>query len=249
MQTKFLPITLFLFSLHPCTLACNTIDGIKFTNYGYPDAPGTPAYKCDGNKVLPTEPGDKTALGDGSFERPYAAAAADPSHSFVQKCELLYIPLLQKFFRVQDNCSGCIDKQLDLYTIQSNRNIGQSQCERDFGDFDYGRPLHQVLRNPGEGFDTSTQPLFLNGKCYNLVYEGRVFPELDGHVKCSVDGAEARMAENVDGAADNIETSGSKDDDDAEAGYEGMASATESGNGGGSGEGSGPTKAARSFEA
>ena len=249
MQNKLLPLALFLFSLTPSTLACNTIGGIKLTNYGYPDASGTPAYKCNGNKVLPSKPGDKTELGDGSFKNPYAAASADPSQSFLNKCELIYVPLLKKYFRVQDNCSGCVDKQVDLYLIQSNKNIGQTQCELDFGDFNYGHPLHEVVREPGAGFETNTQPLFVNGKCYNKVSDGRVFPSHDGHVKCSSDGSEVDSNADVDGTADNVDTSGSKNDDDAQARHQGTASATESGSGSGSSKAPQATKAVRSFEA
>ena len=98
-------LALSVLSLTGSSLACGVVSGVKFTAYGYPDADGTPAYKCNGNKVVPTQAGDKTMLGDGSFGKPYAAAAA--SGSVFTKCELLYHPLLKKYFRVQDNCSGC----------------------------------------------------------------------------------------------------------------------------------------------
>lgn len=86
-------------------MACQTVSGVKFTAYGFPDASGIPAYKCNGNNVVPTGPNDRTQLGDGSFGKPYAAAAA--GNSVFKKCELLYMPLLKKYFRVQDDCSGC----------------------------------------------------------------------------------------------------------------------------------------------
>ena len=250
MQSKLLPLALFLFSQTPSALACNTIGGIKFTNYGYPDASGTPAYKCNGNKVVPTQPGDKTELGDGSFKKPYAAAAADPSQSFLSECELIYLPLLKKYFRVQDNCSGCVDKQVDLYLIQSNQNIGQTQCEEDFGTFDYGHPLHEVVRDPGSGFETDTAPLFQDGTCYYKPSQGRVFPNRDGQVKCQSNGSEEDTTENVDGTEDNVDNSGSKNDDDPKARHSGMATASETGNGAATSTvDAKPTKSARAFDA
>lgn len=102
---KVLPLALALLYFGVSSLACSAQNGIKLTNYGFPDASGTPAYKCNGDKIVPTKPGDKTELGDGSFGNPYAAAAA--GNSVFKKCSLLYVPLLEKYFRVQDDCSGC----------------------------------------------------------------------------------------------------------------------------------------------
>lgn len=100
-----IPLSLFFLSLTGSGMACSTVSGIKFTAYGFPDASGIPAYKCNGNTVTTTGPNDRTQLGDGSFGKPYAAAAA--RNSIFQRCELLYMPLLKKYFRVQDDCSGC----------------------------------------------------------------------------------------------------------------------------------------------
>lgn len=102
---KVLPLALALLSLSGSSWGCSAQNGVKLTNYGFPDASGTPAYKCNGDKVVSTKPGDKTQLGDGSFRNPYAAAAA--GNSVFKKCNLLYVPLLEKYFRVQDDCSGC----------------------------------------------------------------------------------------------------------------------------------------------
>ena len=102
---KLLPIALALVSFSDFSLACNAERGIKLTNYGFPDASGIPAYKCQGGNVVPTGPNDRTELGDGSFGNPYAAAAA--GNSIFKKCDLIYVPILKKYFRVQDDCSGC----------------------------------------------------------------------------------------------------------------------------------------------
>ena len=90
------------------SLACKTVGGIRFTNYGFPDASGTPAYHCDGGRAVPSQPGQKTLLGDGSRNKPYAAAAARGSNTF-KECSVIYIPLLEKYFKIQDDCGQCMD--------------------------------------------------------------------------------------------------------------------------------------------
>ncbi|KAL8831250.1 MAG: hypothetical protein Q9191_000970 [Dirinaria sp. TL-2023a] len=193
-------LALSFLSLAGSSLGCSTVGGIKFTAYGWPDANQSPAYRCNGNKVLPPKAGSKTELGDGSFKNPYAAAAS--GNSIFGKCELLYMPLLKKYFRVQDDCGACDSHHTDLYIAQANKNIGQHDCELQFGDFDYSKALHEVVRNPGAGFATNTQPLFANGKCYNKPSDGRVFPDRDGHVQCGSNGQEVDTTEDVDGTAD-----------------------------------------------
>ncbi|KAI4185729.1 MAG: hypothetical protein L6R41_003955, partial [Letrouitia leprolyta] len=82
-----------------------------------------------------------------------------------------------------------------------------TSCENAFGAFDIGKPLHQVLKDPGPGRPTNTQPLFTQGgTCFNSPSQGRVFPDNDGKATC---GASTRRAtvkrataeENVDGTA------------------------------------------------
>lgn len=102
---KLLSLALALVAFGDFSLACNVERGIKLTNYGFPDASGIPAYKCRGGRSVPTQPGDKTELGNGSFDNPYAAAAA--GNSIFKKCDVIYVPILKKYFRVQDDCSGC----------------------------------------------------------------------------------------------------------------------------------------------
>ncbi|KAG6999262.1 hypothetical protein G7Y79_00036g072180 [Physcia stellaris] len=217
-----IPLSLFFLSLTGSGMACSTVSGIKFTAYGFPDASGIPAYKCNGNTVTTTGPNDRTQLGDGSFGKPYAAAAA--RNSIFQRCELLYMPLLKKYFRVQDDCSGCVAKQTDLYIAQSNQDIGQTSCEQQFGTFNIGRPLHDVIRSPGNGFEVLTKPLFDNNtkKCYNNPSDGRVFPNRDGQVQCSANGNELFSTASVDTTADDTPMPSSPLDSDPAARHSGM---------------------------
>ena len=105
MKRKSTAVSLLLLSLTNPTTPCSIAASTKFTAYGYPDADGIPAYACKGSQPISSSAGGKTMLGDGSFEKPYAAAAA--SGSVFQECELVYVPLLKKYFRIQDNCGAC----------------------------------------------------------------------------------------------------------------------------------------------
>ena len=108
-----------------------------------------------------------------------------------------------------------VSKQVDLYLIQHNADVGQTQCEDNFGTFDYTQPLHEVIIAPGSGFPTNTQVLFdvSTKHCYNTVSDGRVFPGQDGHVTCA--GTESSV--DIDGTSDQVDNSGSVDDGDAKA--------------------------------
>ena len=103
---SILDVSVAALALAGSGFACELAKSIKFTNYGYPDANGIPAYRCQNGQ--PVQPGTSTQLGDGSFEKPYAAAAAGTSNRF-KKCQKLYIPMLEKYFIVQDDCSGCCE--------------------------------------------------------------------------------------------------------------------------------------------
>ncbi|KAI4159148.1 MAG: hypothetical protein LQ342_006852 [Letrouitia transgressa] len=194
--------------------ACQLTTGIKLTNYGFPDASGTPKYKCVNGRPQNTVAGDRTELGDGSIRDPYAAAAS--ANSIFQRCEVFYVPILKKYFRVQDDCSGCVARQADLYLIQSNANIGQTNCELAFGTLNYGRPLHSVLRQPGAGFQTAKRPLFENGKCFNNPADGRVFPDRDRTAKCptsqAADAPEELSSVDLGKDTDFVDDTGSTND-------------------------------------
>ncbi|KAL8748097.1 MAG: hypothetical protein Q9190_000125 [Brigantiaea leucoxantha] len=169
MKRKSTAVSLLLLSLTNPTIPCSIAAGTKFTAYGYPDADGIPAYACKGSQPISSSAGEKTMLGDGSFEKPYAAAAA--LGSVFQECELVYVPLLKKYFRIQDNCGACVlltsalcrylvivSEQIDLYIAQANSNIGQTNCEKSFGAFEYSSSLHEVVRDPDPGYPVNSNP-------------------------------------------------------------------------------------------
>ena len=103
---KLTEISIALLAIAGSGLACNRVDKVRLTNYGFPDASGIPSYHCNGDKPVPSQPGGKTLLGDGSFNKPYAAAASKSSKTFKQ-CQTIYVPLLEKYFKIQDDCAQC----------------------------------------------------------------------------------------------------------------------------------------------
>ena len=105
---KALPLTLTLLSFGSSVLGCALVGGVKLTNYGWPDLPKPPqppAFNCRGNTKVPSQAGNKPVLGDGSYGKPYSAAISTTSN--FRDCELIYIPILEKYFRIDDHCSGC----------------------------------------------------------------------------------------------------------------------------------------------
>lgn len=84
---------------------CSPVNGVQFTAYGFPDASGSTAYGCNNDQVN-LQAGGPTPLGDGSYAKPYSAAAGTGSTAFAQ-CSLVYIPYLRKYFRIADVCGGC----------------------------------------------------------------------------------------------------------------------------------------------
>ena len=114
-------------------------------------------------------------------------------------------------------------KQVDLYLIQSNEDIGQSGCEREFGTLAFpGHALHEVITNPGSGFATDTRPLFVDGKCFNQPSDGRVFPDRDGTVQCGTSRSEEVTDADIDPGVDAVDNSGSKNDNDPAARHKGQ---------------------------
>ncbi|CAF9937772.1 hypothetical protein IMSHALPRED_000540 [Imshaugia aleurites] len=114
---------------------CSTTSDVEFTFYGYPDGPSdTTSFGCSGT----TQVTDGTAGGDGSYANPETFATALDNPNFVP-CEIIYIPLFQKYFQYMDHCLECMNlypgtTRIDLW-IGSDVNGGQKQidCEDAFG--------------------------------------------------------------------------------------------------------------------
>ena len=79
-----------------------------------------------------------SSQGDGSYANPETFATALNNPSFTP-CEIIYIPLFQKYFQYMDHCERCMElypstTRIDLW-IGSDVNGGSAQiaCEQDFG--------------------------------------------------------------------------------------------------------------------
>ena len=50
-----------------------------------------------------------------------------------------------------------VSAQTDLYIVQSDKDIGQSDCEKAFGNFVYnGKTTHEVIQDPPSGLPTNS---------------------------------------------------------------------------------------------
>lgn len=139
---------------------CSTTSDVEFTFYGFPDGPSdTTSFGCSGttkvadgtaggsSKPLNLPPSPKAipfpltvhhSQGDGSYANPETFATALNNPNFVP-CEIVYLPLFQKYFQYMDHCEECMNLypgtiRIDLW-IGSDVNGGQSQidCEDAFG--------------------------------------------------------------------------------------------------------------------
>ncbi|KAL9070529.1 MAG: hypothetical protein Q9161_004826 [Pseudevernia consocians] len=114
---------------------CSTTSDVEFTFYGFPDGPSdTTSFGCSGT----TQVADGTAGGDGSYANPETFATALNNPNFVP-CEIVYLPLFQKYFQYMDHCEECMNLypgtiRIDLW-IGSDVNGGptQTDCEDAFG--------------------------------------------------------------------------------------------------------------------
>ena len=78
---------------------CSKFNSVTMTFYGYPDndPPGADtAYNCGGRNYV--------AGGSGSYSDPITFATAPGEFS---KCEIIYIPYLKKYARMEDYCEQC----------------------------------------------------------------------------------------------------------------------------------------------
>ena len=80
-------------------MSCSVTNNVKMTFYGFPDndppGPGT-AYDCGGRSNIAAE---MDTYGD-----PLTFASARDEYA---PCEVIYIPYLQKYLRMEDHCEEC----------------------------------------------------------------------------------------------------------------------------------------------
>ncbi|CAM1508696.1 Fc.00g055440.m01.CDS01 [Cosmosporella sp. VM-42] len=150
--------------------ACSTPGNYIVTFYGYPDndppGPAT-AYNCGGRNYK--------AGGSGTYSDPLTIATAPGE---LNACEIVYLPLLTKYARVEDSCAQCaIDwgngqPHIDIWTGSNSVNGGQNQINCENRLTSGGR--FSIVRNPPTNYGVDTTPLFVapNTCNTNHVYPG-----------------------------------------------------------------------------
>ena len=175
---------------------CSTTSDVEFTFYGCPDGPSdTTSFGCSGStqvadgtaggKSWPIfspilrKPSNSTPFfqGDGSYANPETFATALNNPNFTP-CEIIYIPLFQKYFQYMDHCQECMTlypttTRIDLW-IGSDVNGGQNQidCEDAFGL----KTGQMIVRDPPSSLKVNGGQLWDNdsGTCGDgtLVFPG-----------------------------------------------------------------------------
>ncbi|KGO71313.1 hypothetical protein PITC_062780 [Penicillium italicum] len=154
--------------------ACSTPGNFIVTFYGYPDnsppGPGT-AHNCGGRNYV--------AGGSGTYDDPVTIATAPGE---LNVCEIVYLPLLTKYGRYEDDCAQCTTDRyngqphIDIWTGSASTNGGQNQidCEDNltFG----GR--YSIVRNPPNYYGVNTAPLFVPP---NTCHTNNVYPDNPAH--------------------------------------------------------------------
>ncbi|EXJ90640.1 hypothetical protein A1O1_03743 [Capronia coronata CBS 617.96] len=107
--------------------ASSSVTSVEHTFYGFPDndPPGAAtAYNCGGRNFI--------AGGKGTHDSPLSMASAPGEFNL---CEVIYVPYLKKYVRLEDTCAQCIDDwksgkgHIDMWTGSSTQNGGQQQIE------------------------------------------------------------------------------------------------------------------------
>ncbi|KGO41198.1 hypothetical protein PEX1_045450 [Penicillium expansum] len=157
------------------SMACSTPGNFIVTFYGYPDnsppGPGT-AHDCGGRNFV--------AGGTGTHSDPVTIATAPGE---LKVCETVYLPLLKKYGRYEDDCAQCITDHkngkphIDIWTGSSTTNGGQHQidCEDDLTLG--GR--YSIVRDPPTNLAVNAAPLFVPPK---TCHTQNVYP--DNEARC-----------------------------------------------------------------
>jgi hypothetical protein len=88
-----------LYTLALTASACSKQGSTQITFYGFPDnSPPDPAtaYNCGGRNNI--------AGGSGTFNDPVTFASATAEFN---QCEVIYVPYLEKYARMEDDCQQC----------------------------------------------------------------------------------------------------------------------------------------------
>ena len=183
--------------------SCNIKNNQGFSFYGLGSAGVYSKYKCNGNSYVqgsdtlpPAQSGRSGGgehppytplrialadmiLGDGTYDNPthFAAAVGDPNF---KQCETIYVPLLKKYFRLNEICEGCGDGHIDLWygpapqADWTDQSIPQA-LKTSVGNCgsQLGVPTGSIIKNPPKNLEVSTAQLADESGCYKAQ---RTFP-------------------------------------------------------------------------
>ncbi|EXJ81106.1 hypothetical protein A1O3_07394 [Capronia epimyces CBS 606.96] len=146
-----------LHSLLSCSLTlAGMASSVQLTFYGYPDnaPPGAgTAYNCGGRNFV--------AGGSGTHDDPLTIATAPGE---LNQCEVIYVPYLKKYGRVEDSCAQCTDdwksgkQHIDIWTGSNTVDGGQQQfnCE----DALTPNAQQTIIRNPDFNLEVDNAALY-----------------------------------------------------------------------------------------
>ncbi|KAE8373939.1 hypothetical protein BDV26DRAFT_270983 [Aspergillus bertholletiae] len=141
--------------------SCSVETGYEVTFYGYADndPPGADiAYDCGRGY---------TAGGTGTYDDPLTFATAPGEFS---KCEVIYVPYLEKYLRFEDTCEECTSDyddgklHIDIWTGPTTSNGGSKllSCEDSLTP----DASQIVVTSPPDSLTVNTGALFSSGTCH-----------------------------------------------------------------------------------
>ena len=169
--------------------ASQTITKVYITWYGFNDNSCNVENEHDCNTIAyPKSDGYPTkhnvaTEGKGTYADPvtFATAANDSGgNAEFKPGTILYIPLVHKYFIMEDQCAECITDwkkkhyHVDLWMGPSfEQNAGPlNACEDKLTQGDSGSSgTGTIIVNPANNLAVDTTPLYLNGKCTTHTYK------------------------------------------------------------------------------
>jgi len=108
---------------------------------------------------------DKATEGTGRYDDPITLAVSEGRFDVGT---IVYVPYLQKYFVMEDDCATCEDDQVDLWMGPNDSRSGPAltECQEKLT-----REDADVIENPDPTLPVDTTPLFINGQCTAQVHE------------------------------------------------------------------------------
>lgn len=164
-----------LTALPSALTSCGPISDVTLTFYGWPDnsPPGSDiAFDCGRGK---NPDGNPMAGGSGTYDDPISFATATDNKN-LPRCAIVYVPLLRKYFRNEDDCAQCLtdwdskgEYHIDLWTGSNTAGGGQNQidCEDSLPG-----GSQTIILDPPNSLPVDTTPLYdqPSNQCHETTY-------------------------------------------------------------------------------